>query len=94
MRSYDDVSLLDLSHILRIWAEMKPVLPGKAPRFGTTLAFKTAIPAKKVLRKVRGTEFVFSCMPGGVITYAGNGAVVGGPEVGENYRYAIRAPSA
>lgn len=82
VRSYDHVSLLDLSHSLRVWADLKLVLPNIAPAFATTLAFKTAIPAKKVLRAAHGTRFVFSYMPGGVVTYAGNGQIASGPELG------------
>lgn len=84
VRSYDQVSLLDLSHSLRMWTELKSALPKVAPLFATTLAFKTAIPAKKVLRAARGTRFVFSYMPGGVSTYASNGHIVSGPELGES----------
>jgi hypothetical protein len=83
VRTYDHVSLLDLSHSLRVWADLKAVLPNIAPAFATTLAFKTAIPAKKVLRAARDTRFVFSYMPGGVITYAGNGQIASGPELGK-----------
>ena len=82
VRTYDHVSLLDLSHSLRVWADLKLALPNIAPAFATTLAFKTAIPAKKVLRAARGKRFVFSYMPGGVITYAGNGQIASGPELG------------
>jgi hypothetical protein len=83
MRSYDQVSLLDLSHSLRVWTELKTVLPKIAPKFGTTLAFKTALPAKKVLRAARGNRFVFAYMPGGVITHASNGHIASGPELGQ-----------
>ena len=82
VRTYDHVSLLDLSHSLRVWADLKGVLPEIAPAFATTLAFKTAIPARKVLRAARGKRFVFSYMPGGVITYANNGQIATGPKLG------------
>jgi hypothetical protein len=84
VRSYDQVSLLDLSHSLRVWADLKLALQNLAPAFATTLAFKTAIPAKKVLRAARGTRFVFSYMPGGVITFASNGQIASGPELGKS----------
>jgi hypothetical protein len=82
VRSYDQVSLLDLSHSLRVWVELKGPLTKLAPKFSTTLAFKTAMPAKKVLRGVRGKRFVFSYMPGGVITYANKGHVTSLPDFG------------
>jgi hypothetical protein len=80
VRSYDQVSLLDLSHSLRVWVELKNPLTKLAPKFSTTLAFKTAMPAKRVLKAVRGKRFVFSYMPGGVITYAHKGNVLSLPD--------------
>lgn len=79
VRNYDHVSLLDLSHTLRVWTELKVHLRTIEPKFAKTLAFKTAIPAKKVLRAARGSQFIFSYMPGGVITYASNGELASGP---------------
>lgn len=81
VRTYDHVSLLDLSHSLRIWVELKQELPKLVPAFGTTISFKTAIPAKKVLKASKGVRFVFSYMPGGVITYCSNGHLASGPEM-------------
>ena len=70
MQTYDPVSLLDLSHTLRIWADMKDSLLSAAPAFGTTVAFKSAIPAKKVCRAVRGRRFIFAYMASSVLTRA------------------------
>lgn len=84
VKTYDHVSLLDLSHSLRLWGELKTPLVKLAPKFSTTLAFKTAIPAKKVLKAARGHRYVFSYMPGGVITYASNGHLASGPDIGGN----------
>jgi len=81
VRTYDHVSLLDLSHTLRIWVELKQELPKLAPAFGTTASFKTAIPAKKVLKASKGAKYVFSYMPGGVITYCSSGHLASGPEM-------------
>ncbi len=78
-RSYDAVTLLDLSHSLRIWADLKETLPAAFPRFQSTIAFRTAIPARKVLRAARGHEYVFSYLPGGTTTYASNGHLASGP---------------
>ena len=77
VRSHDHVALLDLSHSLRVWSELKTVLPTLEPKFGSTLAFRTALPAKKVMRAARGYSFVFSYMPGGVVTFASNGMLAG-----------------
>ncbi|MDP3515330.1 MAG: hypothetical protein Q8S20_21515 [Sulfuritalea sp.] len=71
--TYDHVALLDLSHSLRIWVDLKNSIHTIAPRFLTTLSFKTASPARKSLKAVRGYWYVFSYMPGGVITYVNNG---------------------
>lgn len=79
VRTYDDISLVDLSHVLRIWTELKVPLRKLAPKFATTFAFKTAIPPKKLLRAARGNQFIFACMPGMVITYASKELVSGPP---------------
>src|SRR5690606_34633797 len=83
VRTYDHVAFLDLSHSLRIWVELKQELPNIAPAFRTTMAFKTAIPAKKVLKAARGYRHVFCYMPGGAITYGAQGHLASGPEMNE-----------
>ncbi len=82
VRTYDEVSLLDLSHTLRLWTELKKPLVTLAPEFSNSMMFKTAIPAKKVLRAARGHRFVFSYMPGGVRTYASKGHLASWPGMG------------
>jgi len=77
VRNYDEISLLDLSHALRIWADLKVPLREFAPKFATTSTFKTAIPPKKLLRAARGNQFIFACMPGRVITFASKELVSG-----------------
>jgi len=91
VHSYDEVSLLDLSHSLRVWADLKTVLPQLAPAFSKTLSFKTSTPAKKVLRAARGSRFVFAYMPGGVITYAAQGNVASVPPDSNDKNYSIGA---
>ena len=59
VRSYDDVALLDLSHVLRIWTELKIPLAQHVPAFRTTIAFKTGMPSRKVLRAAKGHRYVF-----------------------------------
>ena len=80
VRTYDQVSLLDLSHSLRVWAELKQPLKTIAPGFSKSISFKTATPAKKAFAAARGHKYVFSYMPGGVKTFASNGQLVSGPE--------------
>lgn len=79
VQTYDQVALLDLSHTLRIWTELKQPLIQISPKFSKAIAFKTAIPAKKVFKAARGHKYVFSYMPGGVRTYASNGHLASGP---------------
>mgnify|MGYP006279387535 CR=1 FL=1 len=90
-RSYDIVTLLDLSHSLRIWADLKDSLPESHPRFHSTNAFKTGIPARKVLKAARGYEYCFSYMPGGTTTYASNGHLVSGPGIEDGRDFTIGA---
>lgn len=84
VRTYDQVSLLDLSHALRVWTELKKPLQSMAPKFSTSIAFKTGVPAKKVLKASRGHNYVFCYMPGGVLTYASKGHLASGPGMGPN----------
>lgn len=80
LNTYDEVSLLDLSHTLRIWADLKTSLPTELPAFATTISFRSALPAKKVMRVARQHRHIFAYMPGGVITRASNGQIASGPD--------------
>lgn len=84
VKTYDHVSLLDLSHSLRVWTELRQPLVRLAPKFAQALSFKTAIPAKRVFKAARGHQYVFSYMPGGVRTYASKGHLASGPGMGAN----------
>lgn len=79
--AYDEVSLLDLANSLRIWADMKLELQKIAPRLGNTLAFRTVLPAKKLLRAAKGRQYVFVNMLEGVTTYAHDGQMVETPAI-------------
>lgn len=89
VKNYDQIALLDLSHTLRIWADLKQTLPTIEPRFASTLAFKSAIAPKKVMRAATGSEFVFAYMPDGVVTYASAGQLCQVP--GHNEDFTISA---
>lgn len=82
VRTYDHVSLLDLSHSLRLWTELKHPLATIAPEFSAAICFKTGFPARKVLKASRGFRYVFSYMPGGVRTYASKGLLASSPDMG------------
>lgn len=84
VKTYDQISLLDLSHTLRIWTELKKPPESIAPAFSESLLFKTGLPARKVLRASNGYAYVFSYMPGGVRTFASAGHLASGPGMGPN----------
>ena len=79
VRSYDHISLLDLSHSLRIWVELKEALLERAPAFAKTMGFKASSPIRKVLKAARGYPFVFCYLASGVVTYAPTGVLVRSP---------------
>lgn len=79
VRTYDDVTFLDLSHSLRIWVDLKQQLVSAAPSFSQAISFKTGLPARKVIKAARNREFIFCYMPGGVKTYAAKGQLASGP---------------
>ena len=80
VNTYDDISLIELSHALRMWTEIKEPLKEIAPNFSNKKLFKTAIPARKIQRAARGNEHILAYMPDGVITYASNGDFFSGPQ--------------
>lgn len=85
VNTYDEISLLELSHTLRIWTEIKNSLKIASPKFYNKKVFKTATPARKIQRAARGYEHILAYMPGGVVTYASNGNFLSGPQGnGEN----------
>jgi len=82
VRNYDDVSLLDLAHVLRIWTELKSVLSEKYADFKIKKPFKTGSPIRKVLKQAANCQYIFSYLPGnGVVTYASNGQLASGPDI-------------
>jgi hypothetical protein len=90
VRTYDEVSLLDLSNALRIWTEVKTTLPKKYPGFDTTIAFKSATPTKPLIQQARGHRYVFVFMADGVITYAANGHLGSTPYQEEDFSMACK----
>lgn len=82
VKTYDEASLLDLSHILRIWVELKPVLPTIDDDFDKKVKFFTGSPIKKVLKQTKNCQYIYSYLPkDGVTTYASNGHLASGPEL-------------
>lgn len=78
--NYDEVSLLDLSHVLRIWTELKKSLKDSHPKFSEKKIFKTSTPGRKIIKEARGFEYVFAYMPSPVITYANDGCFLSVPD--------------
>ena len=81
LSSYDQVSLLDLSHTLRIWVELRDPLAEASRRFSTAEAFRTAVPARKIRRAARGRRYVFAHFPNGVRSSASNHLLLAGASV-------------
>ena len=79
-RTYDHISLVDLSVALRVWTELKEHLAIEAPHVLTSIAFKTQSPPKAIVRATSGASKVLAYFPDGVITYAGNGEFMAAPE--------------
>lgn len=71
-KTYDYASFSDLSHILRIWVELKTVLPKIDKSFTSKTLFKSAVPNRKILRAYSDVEYIVAFMPDGITTHAGN----------------------
>lgn len=81
IQTYDTIALWELSHTLRMWSDLKSTLPKIAPAFGTTRAFKSSKPSKKLMSAVKGRKFVIAYMPGGVTTHAHRGELISSPNI-------------
>lgn len=74
LHTYDDVAILDLSHSLRIFTEIKDNLMENYPDVKQKAAFVSAIPINKMMKHISKCEYVMSYLPNeGVTTYASNG---------------------
>ena len=79
VRTYDHVSLLDLSSTLRIWTELAKPLSLLCPTFAQAISFKTGRPGSKLKKMAKGRAFVYATFPDGVNTYASNGEIFSDP---------------
>lgn len=70
IRHYDLPTLLDLSNVLRIFAELKESLPEILPKEGNKQYFQTGTPTKKLRKKINDAFHIVSYLPGGVTTYS------------------------
>lgn len=62
----DQVSFLDLSHVLRIWAEMKMAIDEIATARGITLGLKNFVRGKERKNIVRGSKYIYLPLASGV----------------------------
>lgn len=81
--TYDEASLLDLSHLLRVWVELAGTLPSIAPAFGTAHTFRSAAASKPVYRAAHGRKAIICYVPEPIVTFAADGHLVGGPGLDE-----------
>jgi len=79
VKTYDSVSLLDLSHILRVFTELDERLM-QDKKFGSALAFKSESPNRKLYKRFKRDEYIYSYLPGGTITHAHAGLISSGPD--------------
>lgn len=92
-KTYDYASFLDLSHILRIWCELKTALPKYSKSAASMALFKSAVPNRKILKSHSKTEYIVAFMPGGTTSHATDGRIfsckkdidIGGFSVGGNF---------
>jgi len=74
VNSNDRIALLDLSHTLRIWTELKREVDKAASTRGMPKPFQSGTPMRSAFKALRGAPYVISILPGGVLTKAGDGA--------------------
>jgi hypothetical protein len=75
----DPVALLDLSHSLRVWCDLKPRISTFAESFAKATSFKSAIPSKNGWAVARKLESVFCYIPDGVTIPLSESAIVSIP---------------
>ena len=83
LRTYDPVGLVELSHSLRIWADLKLAIDTVAPDLAKSTAFRSSSPSRVVARAAaKQTEFVLAYFPGKVLTSAVDGVAISLPNRG------------
>jgi hypothetical protein len=78
IEKYDEISLLDLSHALRMWADLKVPLSA-LPSVAAARVFKWSTPTKQVRKLVTGKKFIFAIFPGGLTLNPSLASEVSGP---------------
>jgi len=77
VNTYDHVSLLDLAHTLRVWADARTLVTKEAPAFARSVRFKACSPSRKASNTLRTREHVYCLFVDGVVTYASQGEITG-----------------
>lgn len=70
--TYDEISLLDLAHSLRIWCDLQNQLGEIAPLLNRSIAFKTQESNKVLNRVINGIPHILVLLADGARTHASN----------------------
>lgn len=82
IKTYDEISLLDLSHVLRIWTEMKFFLDREYVTIRQKAIFKSGAPIRKTTKAIKNCQYVLSYLPpDGVTTYVSNGNLLSADKI-------------
>jgi hypothetical protein len=91
IHTYDPITLLDLSNVLRIWVELRSEMMKYYDAGGNQKLFKSASPTRRLLSSIRKQRYILSYLADGVRTYASNGQVVSGPTSDQNKSFSAGA---
>lgn len=81
LQSYDEISMLDFTHSLRIWTELKDQLPKYYPLARSKQIFQTSSPNKSLSRSLGNRVYLLCYLPGDPVrSYANQGSALGAPE--------------
>ena len=76
----DPISLLDLLHTLRVWADLKSALPTAYPSLSVSNLYETCSPTGRLKRSLREKCYLLAWIPGGVTTHASCGTMLRVPQ--------------
>jgi len=83
IKTYDRISLLDLSHSLRIWTEYKDTVNIENFKNANNALFRYSSPPKQLKRASNNSNYFWFGIPGGAGTYAHKGNLMFSPEAGK-----------
>ncbi len=89
VKTYDDASMLDLVHTLRIWTELKTYLSNNCESFKKT-GFVTGSPIRKTLKHIKNSQYVLAYLPkDGVTTFASQGHLASTSNFDKNNNFSL-----